>query len=300
MREAIQWDMENFMRKVRLAIIASVALMGGVGCQEDGPGHGYPVMTTPPPRSDAHYFVSPEVAVPAINGMVREKDWSGLSAYYDAAGSAEADSKPPFLTGSRFISTEPTAEPSIVEVTVELDIPQGGGMVQKGMGTFRMTHTMAGYQIHREAAASSAEGNDDAKMIVAYRPEMAAKIDTVPMGSVKSLPRLLDMLADWNHRAQIAPMGAMMAVDATGQKHYVASSEELMQSLIGKRILAVLDTSSPAVVVATLTAAGYTEESFHYVEVTLHRVNVAGTGPVIYVDEPVAKTAMLPKKDTGF
>jgi hypothetical protein len=257
-------------------------------------------MTVPPPRIDARYFVSPEAAVTAINDLIREQDWNGLSTYYDAKGSAATDSKPPYLAGSRFVSTLPTADASIVEVTVELDIPQGGGMVEKGMGTFRMVHTMNGYQIHREPATSSAEGDDDAKMIASYRPEMAEKIDAVPEGSVKSLPRLLELLADWNHRAQIAPTGSTSVVDATGQKHYAASYAELMQSLIGKRIVTVVETSSPALVVQTLTAAGHTEESFHYVEVTLHRVNVAGTGPVIYADEPVAKTAMLPKKDTGF
>lgn len=117
-------------------------------------------------------FASPEVAVPAIDEMLRKEDWKGLAAYYDLEGSGvnrrdlesgkfftrterPADAHPgipwkirhPFPPGYRFQSATPTADASVVEVTVMIEIDQGGGPKQRGLSSFRMRRSAAGYRI---------------------------------------------------------------------------------------------------------------------------------------------------------
>ena len=120
----------------------------------------------------ARSFASPEAAVPQIDAMLRKEDWKSLASYYDLAGSG-VDRKDletgkffirsdrpavvhpglpwkyrhPFPPGYRFVTAAPTEESSVVEVTVAIEIDEGGGLKQRGLALFRMRKGGSGYRV---------------------------------------------------------------------------------------------------------------------------------------------------------
>lgn len=118
------------------------------------------------------YFKSPELAVEQITVMLKEKNWAELADYYDLSDSPVkrstlvsgefyyTDERPasthpagfwhykhPFAPGFKFLSTRNLEEPGVIEVTVQVEIDQGGGMIQRGMQAFLMRKTGKGYQV---------------------------------------------------------------------------------------------------------------------------------------------------------
>ena len=118
------------------------------------------------------YFESPESAVEQITVMLKEKDWAKLADYYDLSDSPTerstlisgeffyTDERPesahpgdfwhykhPFSPAFKFHSTRDLEESGVIEVTVHVEIDQGGGMIQRGMQTFLMRRTEEGYQV---------------------------------------------------------------------------------------------------------------------------------------------------------
>lgn len=126
-----------------------------------------------PTVSDSQkYFESPESAVEQIAVMLKEKNWARLADYYDLSDSPVERStlisgeffytdeepagahpagfwryKHPFPPAFKFHSTRDLEEPGVIEVTVHVEIDQGGGMIQRGMQTFLMRKTKNGYRI---------------------------------------------------------------------------------------------------------------------------------------------------------
>jgi hypothetical protein len=302
-----------------LLLMAS-ALLFCMGCQGKGVGQS---KSEDSRGEDAEYFSSPEAAVPIVTELLRAHDWKRLAKYYDvAAGSSEevalrsgsgffrprekgsasaamgGEYVQPFSPGARYVSTSATDEAGVVEVTVALDIDQGGGMVQRGVRTFRMRRTSAGYQLMLAAvpaAGASVPVGAEEELMIAYRPAIAEKVRALPAADVGALPALLEELGKWRRHEQVTAASSVAAV-----KRRVPTDEELMQSVIGERISAVINTSDSGNVVKTLTAAGHTEESITYPHVGVHRVEVAGKEPVLFADTPEVVKLMLPKKDTGF
>ena len=123
------------------------------------------------------YFASPDSAVKQIAVMLENKDWSELSRYYDLTGSPidratlisgeffYTDERPdvahpagfwhyrhPFPPAFKYLSSRDLEEPGVIAVTVEVEIEQGGGMIQRGMQTFLMRKTDRGYQVMPQKA----------------------------------------------------------------------------------------------------------------------------------------------------
>jgi hypothetical protein len=123
--------------------------------------------------SDAgKYFASPSTAVEQITVMLEEKNWPELAKYYDLTDgptdhadlvSGEffyTDERPevahqagfwkykhPFSPAFEFKSTKGLEAPGVIEVTVGVEIDQGGGMIQRGLQTFLMRKSDKGYQV---------------------------------------------------------------------------------------------------------------------------------------------------------
>jgi len=120
----------------------------------------------------AKYFASPSKAVKQITVMMEEKNWSELANYYDLTGSqtdrAELVSgeffyteerpdiahpagfwkyKHPFAPGFEFNSIRELEDVDVFEITVGIEIDQGGGMIQEGYQTFLMQKSDKGYQV---------------------------------------------------------------------------------------------------------------------------------------------------------
>jgi len=118
------------------------------------------------------YFDDPASAVEQIAVMLKAKDWSELARYYDLTDSSINRSK--LISGEFFYTDEepPSAHPAgfwhfkhpfppaftyhssrdleesnRIEVTVQVEIDQGGGMVQCGLQTFLMRKSNKGYQV---------------------------------------------------------------------------------------------------------------------------------------------------------
>lgn len=150
-------------RSILRLITAAATLAILVGCGHCTRGGG---------AGDALYFASPEAAVPAIDGFLRKEDWKTLARYYDLEGAKvkradldsgkfflrterPADAHPgvpwkfrhPFPPGYRYQSTAPTAVLGVVEVTVIIEIDEGGGPFQRGLATFLMRKGAAGYRV---------------------------------------------------------------------------------------------------------------------------------------------------------
>jgi hypothetical protein len=118
------------------------------------------------------YFTGPASAVEQIAIMLKTKDWTELANHYDLTDSLINRSelvsgeffytdveppnahpagfwryKHPFPPAFKYYSSRDLEEPNIIEVTVQVEIDQGGGMVQRGLQTFLMRKTIKGYQI---------------------------------------------------------------------------------------------------------------------------------------------------------
>jgi len=118
------------------------------------------------------YFADPVSAVKQIAVMLNAKDWAELARYYDLTDfsldrskliSGEffyTDEKPanahpagfwrykhPFPPAFTYHSSRDLEEPNVIEVTVHVEIDQGGGMVQRGLQTFLMRKSIKGYQV---------------------------------------------------------------------------------------------------------------------------------------------------------
>ena len=129
-------------------------------------------ITCPGTSDGAKYFTTPADAVEQITTMLERKDWPELARYYDLSDSPEdpaklssgeffyTDQEPPvshpagfwrykhpFAPGFELHSTRELDEPGVIEVTVMVEIDQGGGMIQRGIETFLMRQTKRGYQV---------------------------------------------------------------------------------------------------------------------------------------------------------
>ena len=118
------------------------------------------------------YFADPASAVEQITVMLKAKDWAELARYYDLTDSSidrsklisgeffYTDEKPanahpagfwhfkhPFPPAFKYHSSRDLEESKIIEVTVQVEIDQGGDMVQRGLQTFLMRKSIKGYQV---------------------------------------------------------------------------------------------------------------------------------------------------------
>lgn len=118
------------------------------------------------------YFASPESAVEEISVMLRNKDWVKLAMYYDLSDSKidratlisgqffYTDERPesahpagfwhykhPFPPAFKYLSASDVTQVGVKQVTVQVEIDQGGGMIQRGKQTFFMSRTGKGFQI---------------------------------------------------------------------------------------------------------------------------------------------------------
>ena len=118
------------------------------------------------------YFASPQESIPIITELLRKEDWKTLSAYYDLSNfkiqQSELESgrffindqrpegshpglpwkyKHPFAPGFKFSGVNQTDEPNVVLVNLEIEIDEGGGMVQRGFSEFKMRKGDHGYQL---------------------------------------------------------------------------------------------------------------------------------------------------------
>lgn len=142
-------------------MIASLLCIVILGC-------GRTTSKTVPPG----HFASPAIAVEQISVMLENKNWPKLAKYYDLTDAtidlADLTSgdffyteerpvaahpagfwkyKHPFAPPFKFKSTRDLEEPGVIEVTVGVEIDQGGGLIQRGMQTFLLRKTEKGYQV---------------------------------------------------------------------------------------------------------------------------------------------------------
>jgi hypothetical protein len=120
----------------------------------------------------SRYFTSPQESVERISDLVRNKQWTVLSEYYDLAGSnldrqklqseeffmrterpANADPagfwryRHPFPPGFAYLTERPSNEPNVFIIVVFREIDQGGGPAQKALAEFQMRKSARGFQI---------------------------------------------------------------------------------------------------------------------------------------------------------
>ena len=118
------------------------------------------------------YFDSTASAVEQIAIMLEGKNWPELAHYYDLTNTSinretlvsgeffYTDEEPaaahpagfwhykhPFPPAFKFHSYRQIEEPGLIEVTVMVEIDQGGGMIQRGVQTFLMRKTEKGHQV---------------------------------------------------------------------------------------------------------------------------------------------------------
>lgn len=131
-------------------------------------------------EEDAAYFDSPRQAVDSIKTMLLSSDWNKLSRYYDLRGTDDLD-RETLTSGDFFIRKEKpeVAHPAgfwkykrpfapqysylshrslsndVVEVTVHIEIDEGGGMIQRGMQNFHLQKSSNGYQLLPKSPRSS-------------------------------------------------------------------------------------------------------------------------------------------------
>jgi hypothetical protein len=124
-------------------------------------------------RDDALYLDDPRAAVTRITQLLEAKDWKTLARYYDLADSgvprADLESgaifytekrpavahpagfwryRHPFAPGFTYLESRDLQPVGLVEVTVSIEIDQGGGSPpQRGMKAFLMRRSAKGYQV---------------------------------------------------------------------------------------------------------------------------------------------------------
>lgn len=117
------------------------------------------------------YFSDPKTAVDEIAALLRKNAWAQLARYYDLSGTDVLHDA--LISGKLFVREKPpefghpggfdryiqpfapsfsymyhqTVEDDLVEVTVEIEIDQGGGMIQRGLDSFRMRKSERGYRL---------------------------------------------------------------------------------------------------------------------------------------------------------
>jgi len=117
------------------------------------------------------YFPDPKTAVAETARLMRARSWAELARYYDLSGTDIAigdllsgrffmrDKPPsfghpagfdryiqPFAPAFSYLSHQSIGD-GLVEVTVHVEIDEGGGMVQRGLDSFRMRKSAKGYQL---------------------------------------------------------------------------------------------------------------------------------------------------------
>ena len=152
-------------RLMALTVAFLVAFGCGEPADEPASGHG----------EGAHYFASPEEAVAEIRVLLEAKRWPELARYYDLSGTdidrATLDSgaffftterpqvahpagfwqyKHPFAPPFEFLRTVETDAPDVSTVVLEVEIEQGGGLVQRGQSAFNLSRKPEGWQIRPE------------------------------------------------------------------------------------------------------------------------------------------------------
>jgi len=128
------------------------------------------------------YFNNPKQAVDSIKTMLSAKAWEKLSRYYDLSGTdinreslVSSDFfirkkrpevahpagfwrfKQPFSPQYSYLSHQNISD-DIVEVTVQIEIDEGGGMVQRGMDSFKLRKSSKGYQLLPKQSRSPLSG----------------------------------------------------------------------------------------------------------------------------------------------
>lgn len=117
------------------------------------------------------YFKDPEQAVDSIRALLLSNAWEELSNYYDLSGTDIG--KASLVSGEFFIRKkrptlshpeefwkykEPfapqfnyrsyrTLTDGLISVTMDIEIDQGGGMIQRGLHTFPLRKSAMGYQL---------------------------------------------------------------------------------------------------------------------------------------------------------
>ena len=117
------------------------------------------------------YFEDPRQSVALITDMMVAKQWPKLATYYDPdaldvdlsvlnsgeyfirkelpkVGHPAGFSRyiQPFSPGFIYQSHKLVGD-NIIEITVQVEIDQGGGMIQRGHDIYHMTKSSAGYQL---------------------------------------------------------------------------------------------------------------------------------------------------------
>ena len=143
-----------------MSVIGCLLCVLALGCAQPDADNG------------AKYFASPSAAVEQMGVMLEEKNWPELARYYDLSDSPEnradlisgeffyTEDRPeaahpagfwkykhPFAPPFKFESTRPLEAPGVIEVTVAVEIDQGGGPLQRSMQSFLMRKSDKGYQV---------------------------------------------------------------------------------------------------------------------------------------------------------
>lgn len=156
--------MKTLLKMTAVSLVCAVAAGCNAGGTRSESGKSF--------SSSGKYFSSPESAVEQITVMLKAKSWPELAKYYDLSDSPidmadlvsgeffYTDKEPevrhpagfwkykhPFAPAFTFRETRELEEPGVIEVTVGVEIDQGGGMIQRGMQTFLMRKSDKGYQV---------------------------------------------------------------------------------------------------------------------------------------------------------
>jgi hypothetical protein len=199
-----------------------------------------------------------------------------------------------------FDRVEPAENPNCYRVFVSIRVDQGGGMTQVGMDSFILRRSAAGYQLllkpeavsstHPPAASSPSNlvSSDESSILLQFRPALADRLAKLPAAEAGSLIALLDALEKAKLSMAKAPMMGMthpvpLVPDAIA---YEPVNAELLASEAGRRIESVLTRTPPAKIMAELHAAGRNAIDTRYGRISIHRVEVAGSGPVYFADPP--------------
>lgn len=132
--------------------------------------------------------------------------------------------------------------------------------------------------------------------ILDYRPRLAGTVDGLPDAEPENLPALIRALGTWKARAASEPGSFREGNPALGapRREYVPSDTELIVSLLGDRIRAVVDAGPPGEVAGVLAAAGLALSGVDYRHITVTHADVMGSGRFFYASEPEAVRVELP------
>lgn len=125
--------------------------------------------------------------------------------------------------------------------------------------------------------------------ILDYRSQLAGELSKIPDPSLKTLPALINMLAEYQKRAEQNPGKWTHGHVGLGADpdQYVPSDEELMVSEIGKKIHVAIAFCSREELAAALTEAGISLKSIEFGLIRFRHVDVMGSGRFFYASNPV-------------